>query len=375
MKNKEAVEIYVHIPFCARKCDYCDFVSFVCGEDTQKKYFDALIKHIDIKRETVGKVPVVSCFFGGGTPSLPKAEYIEKVLNKLFECFDFREDAEITIEMNPNSGTLEKLKAYRAMGFNRVSIGLQSTEDKELTALSRLHNYEEFLETFKAAREAGFENINVDLMSALPGQTLESYKKTLERVTALEPEHISAYSLIVEENTPFYERYKDGKNLPSEDTEREMYYLTKSFLGEKGYSRYEISNYSKKGYECRHNIGYWRRIPYLGFGIAAASLYGETRYQMHSDLKRFIEGDFSEEKTLLTEDDRMEEFMFLGLRCRDGVSKKEFYGNFCVNLSDVYGKEIDKLSKQGLLVDSDRVFLTDKGLDVANYCMSEFIRL
>lgn len=375
MKNKEAVEIYVHIPFCARKCDYCDFVSFVCGEDTQKKYFDALIKQIELKKETVGKVPVVSCFFGGGTPSLPSQGFIEKVLTRLKECFDFDKDAEITIEMNPNSGTLEKLKAYKAMGFNRVSIGLQSTENKELTTLSRLHNYGEFLETFKAAREAGFDNINVDLMSALPGQTLESYKKTLERVTALEPEHISAYSLIVEENTPFFERYKDGKGLPSEDTEREMYYLTKAFLEEKGYFRYEISNYSKKGYECRHNIGYWRRTPYLGFGIAAASLYDETRYQMHSDLERFINGDFSEERISLSENDRMEEFMFLGLRCIEGVSKKEFFERFSRNLSDVYKEELKKLSGKGLLVDSDRVYLTDKGLDVANYCMSEFIRL
>lgn len=375
MKSNEAVEIYVHIPFCARKCDYCDFVSFVCDEDTQKKYFDALKKQIELKKETVGKVPVVSCFFGGGTPSLPLAGYIGEVLAKLKECFEFTDDAEISIEMNPNSASLEKLKSYRALGFNRVSIGLQSTENSELKTLSRLHSYEDFLNTFKAARQAGFDNINVDLMSALPGQTLESYKKTLERVTALEPEHISAYSLIVEENTPFYERYKDGAGLVDEDTEREMYYLTKSFLEDKGYFRYEISNYAKKGFECRHNLGYWRRVPYLGFGISAASLYKEVRYQMHSDLERYSLGDFAEEKTVLSENDRMEEFMFLGLRCIEGVSKDEFFKTFKKDLEDQYKEELEKLENEGLLVNSSRVFLTDRGLDLANYCMSQFIRL
>ena len=367
------MEIYVHIPFCARKCAYCDFTSFVCSEAVQRKYFDALKKQIELKAETAGGEPVVSCFFGGGTPSLPEAELTADILGKLKECFSFESNAEITIEANPNSATAEKLDILREAGFNRLSIGLQSALDTELESLTRLHTYGEFLKTYEAARRAGFQNINIDLMSAIPGQTLKSYEKTLERVTELKPQHISAYSLILEEGTPFYERYAGGKGLPDEDTEREMYYLTKAFLKEKGYSRYEISNYSLPGRECRHNYGYWKRTPYLGFGLAAASLYEETRYQMHTDLERYLEGDFSEEREVLSRADIISEYMFLGLRLTEGVSRAEFKSLFGTEMEDLYGEALEKLSVEGLLVNSERVYLTDRGMDVANYCMSEFI--
>ena len=373
MKSSDRYEIYVHIPFCVRKCDYCDFVSFACGADVHKMYFDALLRQIDETAETVGRVPVVSVFIGGGTPTVPDAQYIMAVLCKLKERFDLSSDAEITIEANPNSASVEKLKVYRDAGVNRLSIGLQSTEDSELKMLSRLHNYEEFLETYRDAREAGFDNINIDIMSAIPGQTIESYRRTLERVVELNPEHISAYSLIVEEGTPFYERYKDGKGLPDEDTEREMYYLTKQLLHEHGYERYEISNYSKPGRECRHNLGYWTRVPYLGFGIAAASFDGEKRYQAHSNLKRFCAGDFSAETETLSETDAMAEFMFLGLRLVRGISKADFKKAFGRDMDEVYGEQLNKLAEEGLLVNGDQVMLTDKGMDVANYCMSEFV--
>ena len=374
MKSDEKAEIYVHIPFCVKKCDYCDFVSFACGKDVQEDYFKALLRQIESMKETVGSTPIVSCFFGGGTPTVPDEKLLILVLCKLKETFNFTPDAEITIEANPNSASREKLKAYRKAGVNRLSIGLQSTDNGELKCLSRLHTYEEFLETFKDARAAGFEKINVDIMSALPGQTMESYEKTLSRVCELNPEHISAYSLIIEEGTPFFDRYSDGKGLPNEDTEREMYYLTKRFLHEHGYERYEISNYAKPGYECRHNLGYWKRVPYYGFGIAAASFYGGERYQMHKDLKRFIAGDFGAEIEKLSREDEMSEFMFLGLRLTEGVSVQEFEKTFGTGVDAVYGKELKKLENQGLLCTGDRIFLTDKGMDVANYCMSEFVK-
>lgn len=322
MTNK--TEVYVHIPFCRRKCAYCDFVSLACTEDVQKAYFEALHRQIDIKAEFTGKIPVDSVFLGGGTPSLVDAGLITEVLNHLREVYIIEADAEITIEMNPNSVTRGKLLQYKNAGINRLSIGLQSASNEELKLLSRLHNYEEFLETFSLARETGFDNINVDIMSALPGQTRESYRDTLEKVCDLNPEHISAYSLIIEEGTPFYEIYAGGNGLPDEDTEREMYYDTRKILREHGYERYEISNYCRPGKECRHNVGYWVRKPYIGFGIAAASLYNEKRMMMHSDLDRYISGDFEEEVNGLSVEDRMEEFMFLGLRLTRGVSEEEF---------------------------------------------------
>lgn len=373
MKNREAFEIYVHIPFCKRKCDYCDFVSFACEEKNIEGYFNALKNQIEQEKETVGNNPVVSCFFGGGTPSLPDASYISETLCKLKECFSFEEDAEITIEVNPNSATYEKLCEYKNAGINRISIGLQSSNDEELKSLSRLHSYDEFLKTYNDARRARFDNVNIDIMSAIPGQTLESYRETLEKVALLSPEHISAYSLILEEGTPFFERYKDGSGLPDEDIEREMYYMTKSLLAEYGYRRYEISNYSKPGYECRHNLGYWERRRYIGFGIASSSFVCNKRFTCHSDLKSYIKGDYTKETELLSKEDCMSEFMFLGLRCCAGVSASEFFENFGVSLEEHYKVQLRKLEKEGLIVLGERIYLTDKGMDVANYCMCEFL--
>ena len=372
MKSNEKGELYVHVPFCARKCAYCDFVSFVTDADVQSDYFVALNKQIDIKAESAG-ITVDSVFFGGGTPSLVAPKNIYEVMEHFKRRFSFADDSEVTIEMNPNSVSKEKLKIYKEAGINRISIGLQSADNEELRLLSRLHSFEEFLKAYDEVRNAGFDNVNIDVISAIPKQTLKSYENTLNKVVNLQPEHISAYSLIIEENTPFYELYKDGKDLPDEETEREMYYLTKSLLDSCGYKRYEISNYAKAGKECRHNLGYWQRKPYLGFGIAAASLYKATRYQMHNDLKAFINGNFSEEETALSQNDMMEEFMFLGLRLCKGVSKKEFYECFGLRMEEVYGEQLLKLEREKCLINSDFVALTDKGMDVANYCMSEFI--
>lgn len=372
MKSND-LEIYVHIPFCVRKCDYCDFVSFACNESIIESYFSSLEKQIINKSETAGNMPVVSVFFGGGTPSVPNSSLICHTLDIIRENYNVQKDAEITIEMNPNSASLDKLTVYKKAGFNRLSIGLQSADDTELKTLSRLHNVSEFMATYENAIKVGFTNINVDIMSALPGQTLGSYQNTLRTVCGMNPQHISAYSLIIEEGTPFYDRYKDNKGLPDEDLERSMYYETENILNEYGYHRYEISNYSKAGYECVHNTGYWKRRDYLGFGISAASLFEGRRYLVHSDLNAFIGGDHGEACEVLTKEDEMAEFMFLGLRMIKGVSKKEFFECFGLKLSDVYGDVISKLERDGLLIDSDYVSLTKRGLDVSNIAMAEFL--
>ncbi len=372
--NKTSM-IYVHIPFCVKKCDYCDFTSFVCDEDTKSKYFESLFKQIDTESESVGKLPIDSVFIGGGTPSYVNEKYIYKLSEKLKDRFDVKSDAEFTIECNPGSVTKEKLSVYKEAGINRISIGLQSTDNSELKLLSRVHDYEGFLRTYDLVREAGFGNVNIDIMSALPTQTRSSYKKTLERVVSLKPEHISAYSLIVEEGTPFYERYKDGKGLPGEDVDREMYHDTKEFLKANGYERYEISNYARPGFECKHNTGYWTRKPYLGFGLAATSFFNEERSTMHSDLRRYIEGDHEKEVEKISKEDAMAEFMFLGLRLTKGVSKKAFEEVFSLCIYDVYGKEIEELTKEGLIIDGKEVlYLTDFGLDVSNVAMAKFLK-
>ena len=368
MKN---LSVYVHIPFCVKKCDYCDFLSAPSDENTKTEYVDRLLEEIEKEAENYRDYSVVSVFFGGGTPSVLKTEDTARIMSALQKHLKIAKTAEITSEVNPKTADDEKLKAYRKMGFNRLSIGLQSTVDEELKTLGRIHDYSDFLAVYKAAREAGFENINIDLMSALPGQTLESYRKSVERVLALKPEHISAYSLILEEGTPFFERYEET----DEELDREMYMLTGELLKKNGYFRYEISNYAKEGYECRHNKAYWERQDYVGFGIGAASLVENRRFRNQSDLKTYLAGVVEKEEcTVLTEKECMEEFMFLGLRLVQGVSKAKFLEQFGTDMEQVYGEVLEKMEKQGLLVNGEEwVCLTQKGLDVSNYVMAEFL--
>jgi oxygen-independent coproporphyrinogen-3 oxidase len=373
MKNDKKAEIYIHVPFCARKCAYCDFVSFVTDDATKKAYFDALKKEITGTAESIGKIPVDSCFFGGGTPSLVDESFIVSTLDTIRDCFQLDKDAEITMEMNPDSVNDNKLRTYFDAGINRVSLGLQSTEDDELKLLSRIHDYDTFLRAYDRVRTTGFKNVNIDLMSGLPGQDKDKFLKTLKRVIDLKPQHISAYSLIIEENTPFYEKYKDGHGLPTEETDREIYHETYDTLAKAGFDRYEISNYAIPGYECRHNTGYWTRKNYLGFGIAAASLYENVRMSHRAGLKDYINCDFSLEKEALTKKDQMEEFMFLGLRLTKGVSKKDFYDEFNESMDSVYGEVLSKLTEEKLIVNGERVYLTELGLDLANYAMSRFL--
>lgn len=374
--NKTAsMEIYIHIPFCAKKCEYCDFLSGPAGGKEQRAYVQALLKEIRAAEEGQGR-SVSSIFIGGGTPSLLKEDLLGSVLNEIYKKFNLEPEAEISIEVNPGTVSLKKLEAYRRMGINRLSIGLQSTDDRELKTLGRLHNYAQFLETYQAAGNAGFDNINIDLMSALPDQTYEGWVTNLRRTAELSPAHISAYSLIIEEGTPFALR---ELNLPDEETEYRMYEDTAAILKEYGYEQYEISNYAKKGKRCRHNVGYWTRCDYLGFGLGAASLWGNKRFSNTADMEEYLNNSaFSERirlmEPVLSREDEMAEFMFLGLRMTQGVSEAAFRQEFGVEMREIYGEVLKKYTDMKLLEEKDgRIFLTRKGIHVSNSVMSDFL--
>ena len=328
---------------------------------------------------------VSSIFLGGGTPTILEGYQLAAILETVKKYFRLVADAEITVECNPGTLTAGKAEKLVQAGFNRLSMGLQSADDRELQLLGRIHNFAQFLESYDLARKAGFENINVDLMSALPGQTLKSWQNTLQKVTALRPEHISAYSLIIEEGTPFYERFAEDERireegghprlLPEEAIERQMYELTQRFLHTKGYERYEISNYAKPGSECRHNCGYWTRKDYLGLGLGASSLVGHQRFQNTSDLKEYLEQEYHHIHTeTLDKKSEMEEFMFLGLRLMTGISRQQFEKTFQVTLDSVYGEVLRKLKSEQLIEEvAGYVRLTEYGIDVSNYVLSEFL--
>lgn len=377
MKNNRRIplELYVHIPFCVRKCQYCDFLSGPSDEETKDRYIEALLKEIRAAEHTED-YEIVSVFIGGGTPSALKAEAIASIMRTLQEKFFFCEDAEVTIEANPGTVDLEKLTIYRNVGINRLSLGLQSTDAEELKLLGRIHSYEEFLKSYEWAREAGFSNINIDLMFAIPGQTGEAWRQHLYQVAELNPEHISAYSLIIEEGTPFAEQNLD---LPDEDTEYQMYEDTAEILERYGYRQYEISNYAKQGYMCRHNAGYWQRLEYLGFGLGASSLYGGMRFsnthQMQEYLKESRNPDqIRKDVTVLSRNEQIEEFMFLGLRMTDGISEKKFEENFNVRLMDIYGDILQKYEETGFMEHIETKWrLTRKGIHVSNHILADFL--
>lgn len=378
---KKELELYLHIPFCVSKCKYCDFLSAPSGEEQRQIYVERLCRRIRYWSDVIHNYgyEIVSIFVGGGTPSILTEAQITQVFEAVHESFPIREDAEITLEMNPGTDVKDKLPVYRELGINRLSMGLQSADNEELKCLGRIHTYEDFRQVYQWAREAGFTNINVDLMSAIPGQTLESYEDTLRKVADLEPEHISAYSLIIEEGTPFCERYGEGRHaeeLPDEDTERQMYVRTREILEDYGYHRYEISNYAKDGYECRHNLGYWDRKEYLGLGAGASSLMDHIRWKEpdHIGPSTGLVLEEREDFTRLSRKDEMEEFMFLGLRKIKGVSEQDFYKSFKVSMDEIYKESIENLIKEGLLVrEEDRIRLTDQGIDLSNYALSQFL--
>ena len=391
MCEKKELELYVHIPFCVRKCAYCDFLSAPADTQERTLYIDALTEEIRARKNDFNAYRVSTIFLGGGTPSILEGDDSARIFRALQENFDISDDAEITMEVNPGTVTEEKAASWRKSGVNRLSIGLQSADDRELKMLGRIHTYREFLDTWKIVREAGFENVNVDLISAIPGQNLRSWSETLRKVADLGPEHISAYSLIIEEGTPFYERYGDGSGedenkgnhlppLPDEDTEREMYKATEKILAEYGYHRYETSNYSKTGYEYRHNLGYWERKEYLGLGLGASSLISECRFHNTADMGKYLRlyenagTDICEDIEHLSVEDQMEEFMFLGLRKTVGISVDDFRKAFGKEIREVYGEQMRKLEEQRLIEYSgNRVRLTERGTDISNYVFSEFM--
>lgn len=377
MKNNRRIplELYVHIPFCVRKCQYCDFLSGPSDEETKDRYIEALLKEIRAAEHTEN-YEIVSVFIGGGTPSALKAEAIASIMRTLQEQFFFCEDAEVTIEANPGTVDLEKLTIYRNVGINRLSLGLQSTDAEELKLLGRIHSYEEFLKSYEWAREAGFSNINIDLMFAIPGQTGEAWRQHLYQVAELNPEHISAYSLIIEEGTPFAEQNLD---LPDEDTEYQMYEDTAEILERYGYRQYEISNYAKQGYMCRHNAGYWQRREYLGFGLGASSLYRGMRFSNTRRMQEYLKesrnpDQIRKDVTVLSRNERIEEFMFLGLRMTEGISEKKFEENFDVRLMDVYGDILQKYEETGFMEHIETKWrLTRKGIHVSNHILADFL--
>ncbi len=384
-KYMKELELYLHIPFCERKCAYCDFLSAPADPPVRISYIKKLQEEIAYYGPQFEEYQVSSIFFGGGTPTILEGYQLAAILETIKECFQLDTDAEITVECNPGTLTTGKAEKLVQAGFNRLSMGLQSADDRELQLLGRIHNFSQFLESYDLARKAGFENINVDLMSALPGQTLKSWQNTLQKVTALRPEHISAYSLIIEEGTPFYERFAEDERireegghprlLPEEEVERQMYELTERFLHTKGYERYEISNYAKPGYECRHNCGYWTRKDYLGLGLGASSFVEHQRFQNTSDLKEYLEQEYHHiHIETLDKKSEMEEFMFLGLRLMAGISRQQFEKTFQVTLDSVYGEVLRKLKGEQLIEEvAGYVRLTEHGIDVSNYVLSEFL--
>lgn len=378
---KKDLGLYIHIPFCVKKCDYCDFLSAPADEATKEKYVKAIITEIHSSREIASEYVVKTIFIGGGTPSSLEQHQVAGIMEAVREVFDICEREkgcpEITIEVNPGTIAKEKLMEYKAAGINRLSFGLQSADNKELKLLGRIHSYETFLSNYSLAREIGFRNINIDLISALPGQTLNNWLDTLNKVVLLKPEHISAYSLIIEEGTPFSERYKpDNMN---EELDRDIYEATKELLEDKGYNRYEISNYAKPGDESRHNSSYWTRGDYLGIGLGASSLIKNTRFQNEPDLNAYMK--LSHNPNLirrniekLTVNQQMEEFMFLGLRLKCGISIKNFKDIFGTDIYHVYGDVIKKSINEGLIAaNNENLYLSDKGIDLSNVVLSRFL--
>lgn len=372
----QTLGVYIHIPFCVQKCVYCDFLSAPATREIQQAYLNALKREIEEEAKDYREYVIETVFFGGGTPSILEAEDIAECIHLLKRYYSMSGDAEITIEMNPGTASKEKLEGLKKAGVNRLSIGLQSAQNEELKMLGRIHTWEEFVDTYKMAREAGFTNVNVDLMSALPGQNLKTWEETLQKVLELEPEHISAYSLIIEEGTVLYDKLEQYPPIPSEEEDRIMYQRTKQLLSEKGYERYEISNYAKKGCESRHNTRYWVRKAYVGFGLGASSMVADRRWSNTGEMADYLEAKIEKKEDfhILTQEECMEEYMFLGLRMVKGVSEKRFFDLFGKQMEEVYGKVIQKWKKEGFLQKEEgRVYLTDKGIDVSNVILAEFL--
>ena len=377
---KKDLGLYIHIPFCIKKCAYCDFLSWSGDKDQKEEYVRDLEQEIRSYKTFAADYQVSTVYFGGGTPSILETGQIERIMGALRQTFRIEKKAEITLEMNPGTARKEKLKVYRQLGINRLSIGIQSVKNENLKLLGRIHTYEDFLESYHMAREAGFDNISGDLISSLPGQTLEEWKEELEILIRTPLEHLSVYQLIIEEGTEFYERYGEHEELlPDEETSREIYLWTGEYLENQGFRQYEISNYARAGKESRHNLRYWERKDYLGLGLGAASMIRNMRMSNTRDWEKYRTGcrdprKIREEVEFLEEPRQIEEFMFLGLRKTRGVSRKEFRRTFGKDLDLIYEKTLKKYLENGMLQESgDRIFLSEEGILLSNHIFADFL--
>ena len=377
-RKEQELELSAHIPFCVRKCGYCDFLSGTAEESTREAYLLALAGEIRRAGQDAEGCRAVSVFFGGGTPTVLTGGQLSRLLSEIKKSFRLAGDCEITLEANPGTLDPEKLRLCREAGFNRISIGCQSADNRELRRLGRIHTWEEFLEGFRQAREAGFSNINVDLMSGIPGQPLVSWETSLRKTAELGPEHISAYSLILEEGTPFYEN-REKLDLPDEDTERRMYERTGEILEEYGCRQYEISNYAREGYRCRHNLGYWTGREYLGLGLGASSLWRDTRFRNTDSMEEYLKDSgnlpkIRREEEKLSASDRQSEYMILGLRLTEGISLAGFRETFGTDVRKVWPGVLEKYEGYGLLEEAaGRLKFTGEGISLSNVVLAEFL--
>lgn len=372
--------IYIHIPFCGRKCIYCDFLSIKYNDEVCKDYFDALHKEIEIISEQYSERYVDTIFVGGGTPSVVPEKYIVDLMNLISKKFYVYENAEITIESNPGTLSKEKLSAYKKSGFNRISIGLQAAQDYHLKQLGRIHSKDEFYRNYRLARECGFENINIDLIFGLPDQTIDEWAESLKYVTELNPEHISCYSLIIEEGTQLFNDVESGKTLVVDELiDRQMYEMLRDVLVERGFIHYEISNFSKRQYESAHNLKYWTLQDYLGLGVGAHSFIDGVRFKNTESIQGYCsslkDGIYpSEDSQFISQKESMGEFIFLGLRLINGISVADFQNRYQVPIHSIYGEKIEKMVKSGLLIEeANGIRLTNQGLNLANKVFVEFI--
>lgn len=370
------VALYIHIPFCKQKCFYCDFPSYARKDDLMSDCIEALL--IELK-EKIKDYEVRSLFIGGGTPSYLNEENLSKLM-KGIKNINFIEDAEKTIECNPGTVSEEKFNIMKGGGINRLSFGLQTTKNNLLKGIGRIHTFEAFKDNYNLARSVGFNNINIDMMFGLPNQSVKDWTDSLEEVAKLNPEHISAYSLIIEEGTPLYKLYNEDKlKLPSEEEEREMYKKCKNILIENGYHQYEISNYAKEGKECLHNEVYWMCNEYIGVGASSSSYIDGKRIKNIDDLREYIKRIGSgksivDEEIINTKNDNIEEFMFMGLRMNCGIEEEEFKRRFHTDVDNVYKDVIEGNINKGLLERKrGRIYLTDKGIELSNMVMSDMI--
>lgn len=372
--------LYLHVPFCVQKCLYCDFLSMPAEVNVQQQYVSALLRELEYWRgQIIGRYVVSSIYLGGGTPTVLSPDWLQQVGDAL-QRFPFASQVEFSMEVNPGTLTLDHVLTMQRIGVNRVSLGLQSAQRQELQDLGRIHTYEEFIESYALLTEYGFSNLNIDLMAGIPGQTIETYADTLDQVLAFQPKHLSAYSLIIEEGTPFFEMDQRGElQISSEETDRYMYTLTKERLSAEGYERYEISNYARPGYACRHNLAYWQMEDYLGVGLGAASYLDGKRFTNERSLQVYL----SQKKDChvaeshdLSRQEEMEEFVFLGLRKMSGISLEEYHSRFGVDFYQLYRDVLPNLFENGLLADTEnhgRIYLTDRGIDVSNTVLAQFL--